>query len=202
MSTTVIASDAASRSAVRPSPARQRLLKAATELFYREGIHSVGVDRIIEAAGVTRATMYKQFDGKEGLVLAYLDGEDQQLRGLFAQAAGESSDPLVLLDLTIAGIEHDIRERHTRGCPFINAAAEYPDDGPVRALIADHREWFRATLRRLADAAGLTEPDDVAASLVLLRDAALVGGYLDGEDRVAPAFARTARDVIAAHRAR
>ena len=88
MSTTVIASDAASRSAVRPSPARQRLLDAATELFYREGIHSVGVDRIIEAAGVTRATMYKQFDGKEGLVLAYLDGEDQQLRGLFAQAAG------------------------------------------------------------------------------------------------------------------
>ena len=202
MSTTSTTSDAASRSAVRPSPARQRLMNAATELFYREGIHSVGVDRIIEAAGVTRATMYKQFDGKEGLVLAYLDGEDQQLRGLFAQAAGESSEPLVLLDLTIAGIEHDIRERHTRGCPFINAAAEYPDDGPVRALIADHREWFRATLRQLADAAGLTEPDDVAASLVLLRDAALVGGYLDGEGRVAPAFARTARDVIAAHRPR
>jgi len=202
MSTTSTTSNGASRSAVRPSPARQRLLNAARELFYREGIHSVGVDRIIEAAGVTRATMYKQFDGKEGLVLAYLDGEDPQLRGLFAQAAGESSDPLVLLDLTIAGIEHDIRERHTRGCPFINAAAEYPDDGPVRALIADHREWFRATLRQLADAAGLTDPDDVAASLVLLRDAALVGGYLDGEGRVAPAFARTSRGVIATHQPR
>ncbi len=60
----------------RPSAARQRLLDAATTLFYGEGIHSVGVDRIIEAAGVTRATMYKQFDGKEGLVLAYLAGED------------------------------------------------------------------------------------------------------------------------------
>lgn len=202
MSTTSTTSEAASRSTARPSPARQRLLNAATELFYREGIHSVGVDRIIDAAGVTRATMYKQFDGKEGLVLAYLAGEDQQLRGMFAHAAGESSDPLVLLDLTIAGIEHDIRERHTRGCPFINAAAEYPDDGPVRALIAEHREWFRATLRQLADAAGLTEPDDVAASLVLLRDAALVGGYLDGEGRVAPAYARTARDVVAAHRPR
>ena len=183
----------------RPSAARQRLLDAATSLFYGEGIHSVGVERIIEAAGVTRATMYKQFDGKEGLVLAYLTGEDQQLRTLFAQAAGASDDPLVLLDMTIAGIERDIRERHTRGCPFINAAAEYPDDGPVRELIADHREWFRSTLRGLADAAGLTEPDDVAASLVLLRDAALVGGYLDGEDRVAPAFSRTARSVISAH---
>jgi hypothetical protein len=107
----------------------------------------------------------------------------------------------VLLDLTIAGIEEDIRSRHTRGCPFINAAAEYPDEGPVRELIADHREWFRETLRGLAVGAGLTDPDDVAASLVLLRDAALVGGYLDGEDRVAPAFARTARGVIEAHRA-
>ncbi|WP_243075875.1 TetR/AcrR family transcriptional regulator [Microbacterium sp. SS28] len=186
--------------AARVSPARQRLLDAATELFYGEGIHSVGVDRIIEAAGVTRATMYKQFAGKEGLVLEYLRGEDAGLRTLFAQAAGVSDDPDVLLELVVEGIAADIRDRHTRGCPFINAAAEYPDEGPVRALIADHREWFRGTLQHLAEAAGLTDPADVAASLVLLRDAALVGGYLDGEDRVAPAFARTARGVIAASR--
>jgi len=192
-----ITTDAA---ASRPSPARQRLLDAATTLFYAEGIHSVGVDRIIDAAGVTRATMYKQFEGKEGLVLDYLRGEDAQLRGLFAGAAAASNDPDLLLELVIDGISADIRDRHTRGCPFINAAAEYPDDGPVRDLIADHREWFRATLLQLADGARLTEPDEVAASLVLLRDAALVGGYLDGEDRVAPAFARTARGVIASHR--
>ena len=189
-----------STTTVRTSPAKKRLLDAATDLFYGEGIHSVGVDRIIEAAGVTRATMYKQFDGKEGLVLAYLQGEDEQLRSLFAEAGSQSDDPDVLLDLVIAGIEADIRDRHTRGCPFINAAAEYPDDGPVRELIADHREWFRATLEQLASAAGLEEPAEVAASLVLLRDAALVGGYLDGQERVAPAFSRTARGVLAAHR--
>ena len=186
--------------ASRPSPARQRLLDAATALFYSEGIHSVGVDRIIEQAGVTRATMYKQFEGKEGLVLEYLRGEDAQLRGLFSEAAGASDDPDELLELVIEGIAADIRDRHTRGCPFINAAAEYPDQGPVRGLIADHREWFRGTLLHLADQAGLTDPDQAAASLVLLRDAALVGGYLDGKDRVAPAFARTARGVIASHR--
>lgn len=183
----------------RTTPARERLLDAATRLFYNEGIHSVGVDRIIEEAGVTRATMYKQFAGKEGLVLAYLQGEDAGLRDLFAQAAKTADDPAVLIDLVVAGIEQDVRERHTRGCPFINAAAEYPDEGPVRALIADHREWFRGALEQLATSAGLREPAEVAASLVLLRDAALVGGYLDGQDRVAPAFARTARDVIAAH---
>ena len=190
-----------STTTARPSAARQRLLDAATDLFYGEGIHSVGVDRIIETAGVTRATMYKQFEGKEGLVLAYLRGEDEHLRSLFAAAADGVDDPDALLDAVIEGIETDIRERHTRGCPFINAAAEYPDDGPVRELIADHREWFRSTLEQLATTAGLTEPAEAAGSLVLLRDAALVGGYLDGQERVAPAFARTARGVIAAHRA-
>lgn len=181
--------------------ARDRLLAAAQLLFYGEGIHSVGVDRIIQTAGVTRATMYKQFDGKEGLVLAYLEGEDAQLRALFAAAAAASDDPQVLLDLVVEGIAADLRERHTRGCPFINAAAEYPDAGPVRDLIAAHREWFRGMLVQIASAAHLTEPEEVAAALVLLRDAALVGGYLDGQERVAPAFARTARGVIAAHRA-
>ncbi|OAN42705.1 TetR/AcrR family transcriptional regulator [Microbacterium sp. H83] len=187
----------------RPSAARARLLDSATRLFYEEGIHAVGVDRIIDEAGVTRATLYKQFGGKENLVLAYLRTEDEMLRAVFADAGAEVSDPAALLGAVIDGIAADIRLRHTRGCPFINAAAEYPDaDGAVRQLIDEHREWFRATLHAVAEGAGLERPDDVAASLVLLRDAALVGGYLDGEDRVGPAFERTARAVVEAHRPR
>lgn len=184
----------------RPSAARTRLIENATRLFYEEGIHAVGVDRIIDEAAVTRATLYKQFGGKENLVLAYLRSEDQMLRAMFADAGAAVTAPADLVDAVIDGIAADIRLRHTRGCPFINAAAEYPDaDGAVRQLIDEHREWFRSTLRAVAEGAGLDEPDDVAASLVLLRDAALVGGYLDGEGRVGPAFERTARAVVAAH---
>lgn len=187
----------------RPSPARARLIDAATRLFYEEGIHAVGVDRVIEEAAVTRATLYKQFGGKENLVLAYLEGEDRMLREMFAGAGASVSDPDELLTAVIDGIAADIRHRHTRGCPFINAAAEYPDaTGAVRQLIGEHREWFRATLQAVAEATGLDRPADAAASLVLLRDAALVGGYLDGDQRVAPAFERTARSVIDAHRPR
>jgi AcrR family transcriptional regulator len=185
----------------RPSPARARLIDAATRLFYEEGIHAVGVDRVIEEAAVTRATLYKQFGGKENLVLAYLANEDAMLRELFAAAGSTGAAPDDLLTAVIDGIAADIRHRHTRGCPFINAAAEYPDAaGAVRQLIGEHREWFRETLQAVAEAAGLDRPADVAASLVLLRDAALVGGYLDGDDRVTPAFERTARSVIDAHR--
>jgi len=201
MSTTTRTATERSLAPRRQSRARDRLIEAATRLFYAEGIHGVGIDRVIVDAGVTRATMYKWFAGKEDLVLAYLRGEDAGIRGLFANAGASTSDPAELLELTVRGIAADVREHHTRGCPFINAAAEYPDvTGPVRRLIAEHREWFRSTLEQLATAAGLQDPREVAAALVLLRDAALVGGYLDGDERVAPAFERTARAVLEAHR--
>jgi len=199
--TTPSAIPPAASSAKRPSAARTRLIDSATRLFYEEGIHAVGVDRIIDEAEVTRATLYKQFGGKENLVLAYLRNEDEMLRAMFAEAGAAVTEPARLVDAVIDGIAADIRLRHTRGCPFINAAAEYPDaEGAVRQLIDEHREWFRSTLRAVAEGAGLENPDEVAASLVLLRDAALVGGYLDGEGRVSPAFERTARAVISAHR--
>ncbi|HEY0186297.1 MAG TPA: helix-turn-helix domain-containing protein [Cellulomonas sp.] len=181
--------------------ARDRLVAAAIRLFYAEGIHAVGVDRVIEEAGVTRATLYKQFAGKEGLVLAYLDAQDAAVRSVFADAAARTVPGDALVDAVLAGIAEDVREHHTRGCPFINAAAEYPDaDGAVRRLIAQHRTWFRTTLEQVADQAHLAPPDQVAASLVLLRDAALVGGYLDGDELAEAAFLRTAHAVLDAHR--
>ncbi|MGJ6123554.1 TetR/AcrR family transcriptional regulator [Mycolicibacterium sp. Y3] len=173
------------------SEARERLLRTATDLFYREGIHSVGVDRILAEAGVTRATMYRHFKGKEDLVEAYLAAEDQTIRGYFAAAesAGGDAD---MLELVIDGIAEDIARYHTRGCPFINAAAEYPDpDSRIRRLIAEHRGWFRGALEDAA--AGHDNPAEIASSLALLRDAALVGGYLDGVAHTKPAFTRAAR---------
>lgn len=171
---------------------RDRLLRAAADLFYREGIHAVGVDRILAEAGVTRATMYRHFKGKEGLVEAYLGLEDETIRGYFRDAAAAAGPDDDMLELVIDGIAEDTARYHTRGCPFINAAAEYPaPDSPVRQLIAGHRSWFRGALREAA--AGRDEPEQVAAALVLLRDAALVGGYLDGIDSTKTAFVRAAR---------
>lgn len=187
---------------VKPNPApasdaRERLVATASGIFYREGIHGIGVDRVLDEARVTRATMYRHFAGKEALVVAYLDREDETIRGYFAAAADPALTPAQLLDRVVEGIADDIEQRHTRGCPFINAAAEFPDaDSPVRAVVARHRAWFRATLGELAAGAGVRDPDAVADSLVLLRDAALVGGYLDGGSRVRESFVRAARAVL------
>lgn len=179
-----------------PSEPRQRLLRVASGLFYREGIKGVGVDRVLAEAGVTRATMYRHFVGKEALVAAYLEQEDATIRGYFAAAATTGGSPAELLELVIAGIADDARRYHDRGCPFINAAAEYADpESTVRQIVAGHRAWFRGALRDLAAAAGRPDPAQLAAALVLLRDAALVGVYLDDGDQVVAAFSATARQV-------
>ena len=176
---------------------RERLLATSSELFYREGIHAVGVDRILTEAGTTRATLYRHFAGKEDLVVAYLREEDRMLRALFAAAAASVHDPVDLVRAVIAGIADDVERHHTRGCPFINAAAEFPDPtSPVRAVVAEHRAWFRSTLEAAVTGSGIEPAAELAASLVLLRDAALVGAYLDGAEVARPAFVRTAEQLL------
>ncbi len=175
------------------SAARERLLQTASELFYREGIHSVGVDRIIAEAGVTRATFYRHFPSKEDLVEAYLGVEDATIRGALEAAHAATDDPDALVGLVIEGLADDVARLHTRGCPFINAAAEYPDPASaVRLAVGEHREWFRSELEGLLTAAEADDPKTAAGQLVLLRDAAMVGGYLDGWERVRPAFIQAA----------
>ena len=180
----------------RTSEPRERLLRTASDLFYREGIHSVGVDRIVAEGGVTRATFYRHFPGKEDLVVAYLQAEDEALRSQFAHVATLGLAPEQVLATIIDAIADDISRNHTRGCPFINASAEYPDaTSPVRRTVTSHRDWFRAQLGAALEAAGRADAPQKAGALVLLRDAALVGGYLDGPETMRDTFVSTARRV-------
>ncbi|MCS5721046.1 TetR/AcrR family transcriptional regulator [Herbiconiux sp. CPCC 203407] len=174
---------------IRPSAARERLLTTASELFYREGIGRVGMDRVLSEAGVPRATMYRHFSGKEALVAACLEREDERVRAALTASPDPDADRLLVL------IADDLTGRHSRGCPFINAAIEYPDPASeVRRIVAAHRAWFVELIER---ALGSSSPaSDLAAEIVLLRDGALVGGYLDEPDAVRAAFLRAARALI------
>jgi AcrR family transcriptional regulator len=178
------------------STARERLLATAGDIFYREGIHAVGVDRLVSAAGVTRATFYRHFPSKDDLVRAYIEREDAALRELFEAAGPLVGSSAEMIELIVQGIAADVSQHHTRGCPFINAAAEFPDAGhPVRVAVRAHRDWFEAILVAVLEANDDPEPRVTAHALVLLRDAALVGAYLDGPDVVVPSFVDTARRV-------
>ncbi|MCU7825868.1 TetR/AcrR family transcriptional regulator [Kitasatospora sp. DSM 101779] len=169
--------------ASRRSEARERLLDTAAGLFYAEGVRAVGVDRLIAEAGITKATFYRHFPGKDELVLAYLDRRDRDVRERLAAAAAASPDPRSTLAVLVAALADEVCGPGFRGCPFINAAAEYPDaDHPVRRLVAAHRRWFRDALADLLTACGHLDPAGGAAALLLLRDGAMVAGYLDGTE--------------------
>src|SRR4051812_37189603 len=109
------------------SEARARLLSTATRIFYTEGIHSVGVDRITAEAQVTRATLYRHFTGKEELVLAYLTQADQAIRTRVAAATASSQSPPDQIRAIAKTITDGIQSAGFRGCAFLNATAEYFD---------------------------------------------------------------------------
>jgi AcrR family transcriptional regulator len=159
------------------SPARRRVLDAANALFYAEGIHAVGIDRVIAEAGVAKATFYHHFPSKDDLVCAYLKEQDSRIRHATALLEVAPEAQIMRLFEVIGEISCG---PGFRGCAFVNAAAEYPDHAhPVRQVIAAHRRWFRDLLRGLLAAAQHPDAERTAAMLVLLRDGLVIGGDLD-----------------------
>ncbi|WP_158846578.1 TetR/AcrR family transcriptional regulator [Saccharothrix deserti] len=183
------------RSAREAHP-KDRLLRTASRLFYAEGIHAVGVDRLVSEAAVTRATFYRHFPGKDDLVAAYLKTASEAIREAIGRAR-EDKTPREALIAVMSVIGDATCADDFRGCQFINAAAEYPDsDHPVRAVIDDHRTWFLGVLRDLAAELGHPDPDHAARVLVLLRDGALQGGELDDPAVVRETLHRAVEDLI------
>ncbi|MFG2949705.1 TetR/AcrR family transcriptional regulator [Streptomyces adustus] len=172
---------------VRRSEARERLLGTASRLFYSEGIRGVGVDRVMAEAEVARATFYRHFDGKDDLVRAYLQAADLQIREQVIAAEKEISAPADFLMAVAHGIGDEVCGTGFRGCPFINAAAEYPDpESVVHQAVLGHRRWFHEVLRKAFQRLGAASPEQSADSMVALRDGAMVAGYL-GDPRAAGA---------------
>ncbi|MGW5324935.1 TetR/AcrR family transcriptional regulator [Streptomyces sp. NPDC004014] len=181
------------------SEARKRLLGTATRVFYAEGIHSVGVDRIIAEAQVTRATLYRHFSGKEELVLAYLDLADQGIREQVAAARESGESPADRVRAVARSIAEGIRSPGFRGCAFLNAVAEYPDPAhPVHQAVLAHRQWFLETVTDLLARAGREPADEAGRHLVMLRDGAMAAGCLFDPHLVTGTFLRGVEGILQA----
>jgi AcrR family transcriptional regulator len=189
--------------AARPSEARQRLLETATRIFYTQGIHAVGVERIISEAKVTRATFYRHFPGKEDLVLAYLREVHRMDRGGIDAARAANPAPADAL-LAIAGsIAQGIRSPGFRGCAFLNAAAEYPaGDHPVHQQIIAHPAWFLDTLHALLTQVTEERSEPAARHYVMLRDGAMAAGCLFDPTLVSETFLNGIEGLVRTHAAR
>ncbi|MEU8819912.1 TetR family transcriptional regulator [Actinoplanes sp. NPDC048796] len=184
----------------RPSEARQRLLSTASQIFYADGIHAVGVDRIIAEAKVTRATFYRHFPSKDDLVVTYLREVHQMDRGAITAAIAANAtaaDALLAIADTIAA---GIKRPGFRGCAFLNAAAEFPDvDHPVHQQIIAHRQWFLDTLTTLMAQVAEDSSDAAARHFVMLRDGAMAAGCLFNPDLIVDTFQRGVEGLVRIH---
>lgn len=182
MSAEIAATDTTVVPASRGSATRDRILDAANAQFYAHGIRATSADRIIEQVGITKVTFYRHFRTKGDLVVAYLEHQSRAEQG-WLRSVARPGDPRAALREIAAGIGAASCRPEFRGCAFINAAAEFPDaDDPVRIAVDEHRRWLRENFAGIAAEAGSTDAEAAAAQLMMLRDGAMVTGYLgDGE---------------------
>ena len=160
----------------RLTPAGQRVLDAASALFYDQGIHAVGVDAIARRAGVTKKTLYDCFGSKDALVAAYLRVRDQRWREWLTSFVDRRADrPAARVLATFDALREWLRRESPRGCGFVNALAELPDtDHPGRAVILAQKRWMVGYFTDLAKAAGRPQPAQLARALMVLFEGATV----------------------------
>jgi AcrR family transcriptional regulator len=169
----------------------ERILATATDLFYREGVRAVGIQRVIDEAGIAKASLYAHYASKDDLVAACLARHAATARAAIeARLARPGLDPrgrlLALFDFQV----ENVRRADFRGCPFFNVTSEIAAAGhPAKQVIAGQRAWLHDLVARLVTAAGVASPQPLAGTLVVLFDGALSSSVIDAD----PAPARHAR---------
>ena len=155
-------------------PARERILETAEDLFYREGIHAVGIDTIIEKSGVAKMSLYRSFASKDDLVAAYLEARSQRhwqwWDGVMAQ---NPSQPRRQLSDLFEALAVRVRRPEFCGCAFLKAAAEFPEEGSrARVVALAHKNELRRRLLKLCRAIGAGQPKVLANQLLMLMEGA------------------------------
>jgi AcrR family transcriptional regulator len=182
--------------------ARERLLAAADELFYAEGINNVGIDRVIDHAGVAKASLYSNFGSKDELVRAYLERKHEARKELVLERLARHRSPREKLLSVFDGIAARFAMPGYRGCAFVRASSEMPADGPAKEVSDAARGWLRDLFTTLAREAGARNAPALAQQLVLLYDGAVTAAQMDGNVEAAAAARSLAAQLIDAARAR
>jgi AcrR family transcriptional regulator len=164
--------------AQRVPGAKVRILETADELFYCEGIRTVGIDRLISTSKVTKATFYKHFGSKDRLILMYIEARHVAEVARFEAILEASDGPEEAVRGIVAETAADIASPTFRGDAFLNAATEFAEERhPVRSVVLRHREWLTGFFAEILQDLGHRMPGDAADDFILARDGAMSGGY-------------------------
>jgi AcrR family transcriptional regulator len=189
-----------SRPASRDATVRDRVLDTASALFYNQGVRAVGVDLIVEEAGVAKTSLYRHFRTKDDLVAAFLAREDADFWDTWDRVARlHPADPRAELDAQLEWIGERLGRPNYRGCPQLNVAAEFPAaDHPARRVAAAHKRELRRRLHEIAERLGVTRPGELADQLSLMINGAFVSAQVFVPKEATPLLQTTAHALIAA----
>ncbi|MBV8062467.1 MAG: TetR/AcrR family transcriptional regulator [Nevskia sp.] len=177
--------------------ARERLLAAADELFYGEGVNTVGIDRVIERAGVAKASLYDCFGSKDELIRAYLQAQLASRQARMERKLAQCGTPRDKILGVFDSMAQRIAQPEYRGCPFVRASAEARPGSAVQQVCAESRAWLLGLFTQLARAAGAADPQALGRQLQMLYDGASVSADIDsnrGSAATARAMAELALD--------
>ncbi|MFI5635676.1 TetR/AcrR family transcriptional regulator [Streptomyces sp. NPDC051664] len=158
---------------------RERLLLAADELFYAEGIYSVGIDRILAYAGVAKSSLYSAFGSKEELIKAYLTRRHEARRQRLEKHLAQIDTPRERILAVFDVLGRVFAEPGFRGCAFLNASAESVPGTGVAQLCDTSRAWVRNLFEELGREAGVQDPAVLSRRMVMLYDGSSVAAQLD-----------------------
>jgi AcrR family transcriptional regulator len=177
---------------------REQLLETAWRLFYRDGYHATGIDRILATAGVAKMTLYKHFRSKEELILAVLEKRSNQFRESFSRfLQSKRGTPERQLVGVFDWLINWVKSKEFRGCFFQKAMAEYQNlDDPIHQAALAHKAAFHAKIGQLVKAAGLARPKNLADQLALIVEGAIVSSHALGSPAPAVQAREAARCLI------
>lgn len=177
---------------------RERILQTASDLFYRLGARAVGVDLVVEQAGVAKTSLYRHFGTKDELIAAFLQLEDEDFWGTWDKVAQRHADDArAELDAHLSWIGERVGRPNYRGCPQLNVAAEFPDaDHPARRVALSHKRELRRRLAGIAERMHVGKPDELAGQLALLINGAFVSSQLLSADEAVPVLRSAAHALI------
>jgi AcrR family transcriptional regulator len=181
---------------------RNRILETASSLFYTRGVRAVGVDLVVEQAGVAKTSLYRHFGTKDDLIAAFLEREDQDFWGVWDRVADQHAhDARAELHAQLEWIGERVGRPNYRGCPQINVAAEFPEaDHPARQVAQAHKRELRRRLKRIAERLQVAAPDALAGQLSVLVNGAFVSTQIFSPGEATALLTRAADALIAASR--
>jgi len=179
---------------------RDELVQKALKVFYREGFHATGMDKLVAETKISKTSMYKHFRTKEDLILATLRLRDEQFRNNFVRRVEElATDPKGQLLAAFDALGEWFEDETFKSCMFIKASSEYQDPKhPIHAAAAEHKRLLAVYFEELATNAGLKNPEEVARQLLILAEGAIVIAHLHGIEHASADAKSTAAVLIKA----